>query len=134
MNDAFTAVLMATGGAFMLLAAVGILRLPDTYTRLQAATKAVTLGVSSMLLGAAVHFADLHVTVRALTTVLFLLVTAPIAGHLLGRVSHLLGVRMSETTRYDELRDHRGDLAKGPPAAHKRDQDQPYVPEVPDRR
>jgi multicomponent Na+:H+ antiporter subunit G len=128
-NDIFTAVLMAIGGAFMLLAAVGILRLPDTYTRLQAATKAVTLGVSSMLLGAAVHFADLHVTVRAITTVLFLLVTAPIAGHLIGRVAHLLGIRMSAASRYDDLREHRGDLSSRPPAAHKRDQDQPYVPE-----
>jgi multicomponent Na+:H+ antiporter subunit G len=51
---------------------VGILRLPDTFTRMQASTKAVTLGVSAMMLATAAHFGDLGVSVRALTTVLFL--------------------------------------------------------------
>lgn len=105
MNDWITAALMWTGATFMLLAAVGILRLPDTFTRMQAATKAVTLGVVSMMLAAATHFADLGVTVRALTTVLFVFATAPVAAHLIGRVAYFVGAEMWEGTRFDELRD-----------------------------
>lgn len=120
MNDLVTAVFMVIGGIFMLLAAVGILRLPDTYTRLQASTKAATLGVSSILLGAAFHFADLGVTVRAVTTILFLLATAPVAGHLIGRVAYLLRVPLWEQSRYDELRPHLDDEASPPPAHTRR--------------
>jgi multicomponent Na+:H+ antiporter subunit G len=120
MNDLVTAVFMVIGGIFMLLAAVGILRLPDTYTRLQASTKAATLGVSSILLGAAFHFADLGVTIRAVTTILFLLATAPVAGHLIARVAYLLRVPLWEQSRYDELRPHFDDAASPPPAHTRR--------------
>lgn len=124
MNDLVAAVFMVIGGIFMLLAAIGILRLPDTYMRLQASTKAATLGVSSILLGAAFHFADLGVTVRAVTTVLFLMATAPVAGHLIGRVAYMLHVPLWERTLYDELRGHIGDPAS-PPPAHTRKADAP---------
>jgi multicomponent Na+:H+ antiporter subunit G len=96
---------MWIGAAFMLLAAVGIVRLPDTFTRMQAATKAVTLGVSAMMLAAASHFADFGVTVRALTTVLFLFATAPVAAHLIGRVAYFVGAELWEGTQFDDLRD-----------------------------
>lgn len=131
MNDLVTAVFMVIGGVFMLLAAVGILRLPDTYTRLQASTKAATLGVSSILLGAAFHFADLGVTVRAVTTILFLLATAPVAGHLIGRVAYLLHVPLWERTLYDELRAHLDDPGSQPPPHTRKTDTRAAETEVP---
>ena len=111
MTDWTTAILMWTGAAFMLLAAIGVVRLPDTFTRMQAATKAVTLGVSAMMLATAAHFADLGVTVRALTTVLFLFATAPVAAHLIGRIAYFVGAEMWEGTQFDDLGAHHA--AKG---------------------
>jgi multicomponent Na+:H+ antiporter subunit G len=105
MNLWITAALMWIGAVFMLIAAIGIARLPDTFTRLQAATKAVTLGMASMMLAAATYFADVGVTVRALTTLLFLFATAPIAAHLIGRVAYLVGAEMWQGTQCDELRE-----------------------------
>lgn len=99
-----TAGLMWIGAAFMLLAAVGIVRLPDTFTRMQAATKAVTLGVSSMMLAAAAHFGDLGAAVRAVTTILFLFATAPVAAHVVGRVAYRVGAEMWKGTQFDDLR------------------------------
>jgi multicomponent Na+:H+ antiporter subunit G len=113
-----TAALMWTGAVFMLIAAIGIVRLPDTFTRMQAATKAVTLGVSSMMLATAAHFADFGVTVRALTTVLFLFATAPVAAHLIGRVAYLVGAQMWKGTQFDDLRDrHETRVGRGPSPA-----------------
>jgi multicomponent Na+:H+ antiporter subunit G len=99
-----TLALMWVGASFMLLAAVGIARLPDTFTRLQAGTKAVTLGVSAMMFAAASHFGETGVTVRAAATVLFLFATAPVAAHLIGRVAYLVGAEMWHGTTVDELR------------------------------
>lgn len=104
MSGLLTGVFMWIGAAFMLLAAIGVVRLPDTFTRMQAATKAVTLGVSAMMLATATHFWDLGVTVRALTTVLFLFATAPVAAHLIGRVAYFVGAEMWERTQFDDLR------------------------------
>ena len=123
-----TGALMWIGAAFMLVAAIGIVRLPDTFTRMQAATKAVTLGVSSMMLAAATHFADLGVTMRAATIILFLFATAPVAAHLIGRVAYFVGTRMWDGTQFDDLQRERD--------AYPRDADAPpdAEPDAPPRR
>ena len=56
MREWITSALMLMGATFMLLAAIGITRMPDLYTRMQPATKAATLGVGCMLMAVAVHF------------------------------------------------------------------------------
>jgi multicomponent Na+:H+ antiporter subunit G len=71
---------------------------------MQAATKAGTLGVSSMMLATATHFGDLGVTARALLTVAFVFATAPVAAHLIGRVAYIVGAEMWHGTVIDELR------------------------------
>lgn len=101
---ALTIALMCLGAVFMLLAAVGTLRLPDTFTRMQAATKAVALGVSLMMLAVATHFADASISVRAIATVLFLFATAPVGAHVIGRVAYHVGAELWEGTVVDELR------------------------------
>ena len=104
MNDLVTTVLLLIGASFLLLAGVGMLRMPDVFSRMQSATKASTLGVMCMMLAVAVHFEDLGITMRALAASVFFLLTAPVTAHLIGRASYFLGVPMWEGTVRDELR------------------------------
>lgn len=100
--DITTVGLLLLGSGFSLLAAIGILRMPDVYTRMQSATKAGTLGVSCLILGVAVHFRTAAVTVEALLIILFLFATAPIASHLIARAAYVAGDPLwSQTIRDD---------------------------------
>jgi multicomponent Na+:H+ antiporter subunit G len=104
MSDWVMTALMITGGAFLLLAAIGIIRMPDLYSRIQAATKAATLGVGCIILALAIHFVDLGITVRALLVIAFLFLTQPVAAHMIGRAAYFVGVPLWENTIMDELR------------------------------
>jgi multicomponent Na+:H+ antiporter subunit G len=106
MNDVVAAVLLLIGASFLLLAGVGLLRMPDVFSRMQAATKASTLGVACIMVAVAVHFNDLGITMRALAASVFFLLTAPVTAHLVGRASYFLGVPLWEGTVLDELRGH----------------------------
>lgn len=105
MSDIISAALIVIGGAFMLLAGVGILRMPDLFMRMQAATKAATLGAGCMLLAVAVHFGELTVVARALLVIAFILLTAPVAAHMIARAAYSVGTPLWEGTITDELRD-----------------------------
>lgn len=105
MADLIASVMLVAGGLFMLLAGLGVMRMPDLYMRLQAATKAATLGAGLMLTAVAVHFAETAVSARALLVVGFVLLTAPVAAHMVGKAAHAAGVPMWSGTRVDELRD-----------------------------
>ena len=105
MSDVISAVLIVVGGAFMLLAGVGILRMPDLFMRMQAATKAATLGAGCMLLAVAVHFGELTVVARALLVIAFVFLTAPVAAHMIARAAYSVGTPLWEGTIADELRD-----------------------------
>jgi multicomponent Na+:H+ antiporter subunit G len=102
-SPVLTSFLLLSGSLFCLVAAVGMLRLPDTLIRMHAATKAGTLGAGLILLAEAVHFGDTGITLRALAAVAFLLITAPVGAHLIGRASYFRGVRLYEKTHVDEL-------------------------------
>jgi multicomponent Na+:H+ antiporter subunit G len=105
MRDVLTAFLMFAGALFCLLGAVGLMRMPDLFTRLQAATKTGTLGVGFILVGVAVHFGDLGVSVRAGLVVAFLFLTAPVAAHVIARAAYFVRVPLWEKTQIDELRE-----------------------------
>ncbi len=75
------------GGAFALIAALGLVRLPDVLTRMHASTKAGTLASSLILVAVTLHFGEASVTVKCVAAVLFLLLTAPLAAHMIGRAS-----------------------------------------------
>ena len=105
MKDLVVAALLLAGGAFMLLGALGLVRLPDVFTRMQAATKAATLGAACLLAAVAVHFAELGVTSRAVLVIAFLFLTAPVGAHVLARAAYSAGVPLWEGTVRDELRE-----------------------------
>jgi len=103
MQEAISAVLMIIGTVFMLLAGLGILRMPDLFLRMSATTKAATLGVSFFLLALAVYFSDLGITSRALATIIFVLLTAPVAAHMIGRAAYLGSIPLCKETVVDDL-------------------------------
>jgi multicomponent Na+:H+ antiporter subunit G len=84
-----TVAFLVGGTAFMVIATVGLIRLPDLYTRMHAVTKAGTLGILLVMVSVAVHFGDLSVSMRSVAVILFILLTAPVSAHLLGRAGYL---------------------------------------------
>ena len=102
MIDYLVATLLWIAGIFTLIAAIGVLRFPDVYLRMHAATKAGTVGVISSLLALALYFDDPAIRVRALLVALFLWVTAPIVAHVLSRASLIAHVPMATRTTCNE--------------------------------
>ena len=95
---------LLAGSLFVLVAALGLLRLPDLLMRMHAATKAGTLGAGLLLVGVAVSTPETSVMARALATFVFLLLTAPIAARLIARAAYLSGeARLWDRTCVDEL-------------------------------
>jgi multicomponent Na+:H+ antiporter subunit G len=103
-REIVTFALMMSGALFMLLAGVGILRMPDLYMRISATTKAATLGAGLTLLALAVYFNKLGIASRALATIVFIFLTAPVAGHMIARAAYFLGVPLWKGTIANELR------------------------------
>lgn len=98
------AALLIVGGAFfMLVAAVGLIRLPDLLLRMHAATKAGTLGAGLLLAAIALIHGDAGLTTRAIAAILFLMLTAPIAAHAIGRAAYIRGIHLWDRTAVDEL-------------------------------
>ena len=106
MREAIAAVLIVIGATFMLLAAIGIVRMPDLFTRMQTATKGGSLGVVCTFLSVAVYFGEFAVTSRALLIIAFSFLTAPVAAHMIARAAYFVGYRLWEETVIDELRGH----------------------------
>lgn len=104
MNETISNVLMLTGTTFLLLAAVGVVRMPDLFMRMQSASKASTLGIACVLLALAFHFPGVSVNIRVVGTITFFFLTAPITAHLIGRAAYFVGVPVWKGTVIDELR------------------------------
>lgn len=94
--------LFMAGGTFGLLAAVGVLRMPDVFTRMQASTKASTLGLGCLLAAAAVQKPELSVVVRAGSIAAFMLLTTAVAAHVIARAAARSGAPLWKDTLVDE--------------------------------
>ena len=105
MSDVITSFLLVSGSLFSLVAALGMLRLPDTIMRMHAATKAGTLGAGLILIAEAVFYQEIGITLRALAAIVFLLMTAPVAAHLIGRAAYYSGIELWKKTCIDQLKD-----------------------------
>ncbi len=101
-GDGLAALLLLAGASFGALAGIGVVRMPDVYIRMHAATKAGTLGAGLVLIAAAVHFADVGVAARVVAAVLFLVLTAPVAAHMIGRAAYRGGVPLWGRTVIDQ--------------------------------
>ena len=101
MNETIGVILISIGLGFNLVGTIGLVRFPDIYNRLQAATKCVTLGTACLLIGAAVFNGMSALAVKAILCAAFILLTSPVGAHALARGSHLFGVRLWENSVCD---------------------------------
>lgn len=105
-QDFVSAALLIIGTGLLLLAGIGIVRMPDIFLRMSATSKASSMGAACVLLAVAVSAADIAVTVRAVAGVLFLFLTAPVASHMIGRAAYMIGAPLWKGTVIDELKGH----------------------------
>jgi multicomponent Na+:H+ antiporter subunit G len=103
MRDTLIALLLLGGTFFALVAAIGVVRMPDIYMRLSASSKASTLGASFILAAVALFFGTTAVTGKVLAIIAFTLLTAPVAAHMLGRAAYFSGVPLWDKSVRDEL-------------------------------
>lgn len=106
MNELIGVIFIGVGLLFDVLGCIGLVRLPDIYNRLQAATKCVTLGTCMILLGAAIVTGLGPLGVKALLCMIFLLLTSPVAAHAVARGSYRSGVGLWPGSVIDRYRDH----------------------------
>jgi multicomponent Na+:H+ antiporter subunit G len=98
-------VIASVGILLMVVAGIGLLRMPDLLTRMHASSKAGTLGAALVLLAVGAHFGNAAIWVRVVVVIVFLLLTAPIASHVIARAAYRSGVPLSDETVVDELAD-----------------------------
>lgn len=122
MTEWLASVLLFVGAGFMLVAALGALRMPDLLTRMHATTKAGVFGAGLMLSGVAVHYLDASVTARVLAIIGFITLTSPVAAHVIGRAGYFTGSPLWQGTARDDLR---ADVAAREAAARNRQNDSP---------
>ncbi|MEO0091716.1 MAG: monovalent cation/H(+) antiporter subunit G [candidate division WOR-3 bacterium] len=91
------------GVIFDLLGCLGLVRFPDLYNRMQAATKGVTLGTCGLMLGIFFFKGFSSMGIKALVCAFFILITMPVAAHALSRSSLLFGVKMWHKSKMDKF-------------------------------
>lgn len=106
MIEIIISIFILIGGFFTLLGSIGLIRLPDVYGRLHAATKSATLGVISIMIGAFVYFLYTEgiMTGKILLTILFVFLTAPVAAQMISRSAYRVGVPLWEKSVQDDLK------------------------------
>lgn len=102
MNNLIGMVFIAVGLTFDFFGCLGLVRLPDVYNRLQAATKCVTLGTFSIMFGTFVIFGFTPLGIKALLCGIFLLIASPTAAHALSRGAYIAGVKLWKESVVDK--------------------------------
>lgn len=105
MSEYFILFFLSVGALTTLIAAIGLLKMPDIYLRMSASTIAGTFGVASMLIAAAIHFWDLGLALHVLGVIIFLILTVPVGAHLMGRAAYIIKLDMWEKTMHDAMKD-----------------------------
>mgnify|MGYP001409785449 CR=1 FL=1 len=128
MRDTLIAILLGCGTFFSLVAAIGVVRMPDIYMRLSAASKASTLGTSFIVAAVALFFDNAMVSGKVVAIIAFTMLTAPVAAHMLGRAAYFSGEPLWKESIRDEL-GAPGDWARRDNDQRGRtDRDQPIQP------
>ena len=105
MNEIIGFIIIGVGLVFDLFGCIGLVRMPNVYTRLQAATKCVTFGTCSILFGTFLMTGLTGGGIKALLCIVFLALTAPVSAHAIARAAHISGVKLwkgSVVDKYEE--------------------------------
>lgn len=105
MNEIIAYIFIYIGLIFDFFGCVGLVRFPDVYNRLQAATKCVTLGTCLILFGVFVFFGISPAGMKAIICAAFILITSPAAAHAIARGAHMSGVKLWEKSIIDKYAD-----------------------------
>ena len=107
-SEIIAAFLILIGTFFSFLSGVGLLRLPDVYTRSHAASKSTTLGVLCTLVGTLLYFliTDGYFSIRLLLGIFFVFLTAPVSAHVICRSAYRSKVKLTENSVQDDLKDY----------------------------
>lgn len=110
MAELIGSIVILAGAFFLFSAGLGLLRMPDTYTRIQAGTKASTLGNILVLTGLGIYHPDW--AFKLLIVAYFILMTNPLSSHALSRAAYAIWTPMTSTTMFDALRDENNKTEK----------------------
>jgi len=99
------AIISLVGAIFLFLGALGVLRMPDLYNRMQAGTKATTLGSILFILGLGIGYYNQICICKIIVLLLFIIFTNPISSHALARAGHFFGIRLIKKSVLDALHD-----------------------------
>jgi multicomponent Na+:H+ antiporter subunit G len=105
MNKMMTFIFLCIGILFNLFGCIGLIRLPDVFNRLQAATKCVTLGTCSILFGVLFHFGFSDAGVKALVAIPILFFASTVAAHALIRGAYHFGIPLGKKSIRDDYKD-----------------------------
>jgi multicomponent Na+:H+ antiporter subunit G len=106
--EAIVAIFILIGTFFSFLSAIGLLRLPDVYTRSHAASKSTTLGVLCTLFGTFLYFlvSDSYISVRLILGIFFVFLTAPVSAHMISRSAYRSNVKLADVSVQDDLKEY----------------------------
>ena len=102
MSEIIGYILITVGILFNIFGCIGLVRFPDVYNRLQAATKCVTLGTFLLLVGVALASGSGAIAAKAIVCAIFILITSPTAAHAIAKGSHAAGVKLWEKSVVDK--------------------------------
>jgi multicomponent Na+:H+ antiporter subunit G len=95
------------GTAFILIAGLGILRMPDLFLRMSMTTKASTIGVGSLLIACIIYFDDGPSMAKAFAVLVFIMLTSPVSAHMIGRAAYRdKDVTLWTKTHTDHFKDY----------------------------
>ncbi len=104
-------ILLVAGSIWALIAALGIVRMPDFFTRVQVVTKATTFGLGMIMLATALSFGWSGEATRCLLAVIFVFLTSPVAAHMLSRTAY----RRKEVELWDKTEKDEWAILEGRP-------------------
>ena len=103
MGNIVSSILFLLGGSFIFIASLGVLRMPDIYTRIHSSTKAGTLGVGLILISIAIHFRTGEILTRSIAAIVFIVLTAPVTAQLIGMVAYKSGVKLWDGSLVNQM-------------------------------
>jgi multicomponent Na+:H+ antiporter subunit G len=105
-KEIISAVFIFIGALFMLISSIGMIRLPDFYTRNSASTKAVVLGVLLILLGIGIHYNDIMIYIEIFAIIFFIFLISPLAAHIVSRAAVITDVKFWEKTDVEKVEEY----------------------------